>query len=98
VAGRGRTQDRAAAIGKDGERLRKAVKAARAHRVQKVLGRHQDSVAARDVLRRLASEAFLQGENAFSYGRLHALEQSLAAGSEEEFYQDWTSFPAKLLK
>ncbi|SFT88089.1 CYTH and CHAD domain-containing protein [Arthrobacter sp. ov118] len=130
-----------AAIGKDGKRLRKAVKAARsnrgtphgdeslhearkaakrlryaaeaaaavdakqagqleqaAHSIQKVLGRHQDSVVAREVLRRLAGEAFLQGENAFSYGRLHALEQNLAAETETDFYDSWTTFPAKLLK
>jgi CHAD domain-containing protein len=130
-----------AAIGKDGKRLRKAVKAARsnrgtphgdeslhearkaakrlryaaeaaaavdakqagqleqaAHSIQKVLGRHQDSVVAREVLCRLAGEAFLQGENAFSYGRLHALEQNLAAETETDFYDSWTTFPAKLLK
>jgi CHAD domain-containing protein len=131
----------AVAIGKDGKRLRKAVKAARsnrgtphgdeslhearkaakrlryaaeaaaavdakhagrleqaAHSIQKVLGRHQDSVVAREVLRRLATEAFMQGENAFSYGRLHALEQGLAAQTETDFYDNWTTFPAKLLK
>ena len=43
-----------------------------AHGIQKVPGRHQDSVVARDVLRRLAAEGFLEGENAFTYGRLHA--------------------------
>lgn len=130
-----------AAIGKDGKRLRRAVKAAAsargtpdsdaalhearkaakrlryaaeaaaviddkharrlekaAHGIQKVLGRHQDSVVARAVLRRLAAEGFLQGENAFSYGRLHALEQCQADQSEAEFHHDWAAFPAKLLK
>lgn len=130
-----------AAIGKDGKRLRRAVKAAAskrgtpasdealhearkaakrlryaaeaaavvddeharllekaAHGIQKILGRHQDSVVARDVLRRLAAEAFLQGENAFTYGRLHALEQNQADQSESEFHHDWTTFPGKLLK
>jgi CHAD domain-containing protein len=130
-----------AAIGKDGKRLRRAVKAAAsdrgtagsdaalhevrkaakrlryaaeaaavidrkharllekaAHDIQKVLGRHQDSVVARDLLRRLASEAFLQGENAFTYGRLHALEQCQADHSEADFHADWAAFPAKLLK
>ena len=69
-----------------------------AHNIQKVLGRHQDSVVARDVLRRLAAEAFLQGENSFTYGRLHALEQNQADQSAAEFHHDWTTFPAKLLK
>lgn len=130
-----------AAIGKDGKRLRRAVKAAAskqgttasdealhearkaakrlryaaeaaaviddkharllekaAHNIQKVLGHHQDSVVARNLLRRLAADAFLQGENAFTYGRLHALEQIQADESAAEFHHDWASFPAKLLK
>jgi CHAD domain-containing protein len=130
-----------AAIGKDGKRLRRAVKAAAsargtadsdaalhearkaakrlryaaeaaaviddnharrlekaAHGIQKVLGRHQDSVVARDVLRRLAAETFLQGVNAFTFGRLHALEQWHADQSEAEFHHDWATFPAQLLK
>jgi CHAD domain-containing protein len=69
-----------------------------AHSIQKVLGRHQDSVVARDLLRRLAAAAFLQGENAFTYGRLHALEQNQADQTEDEFHQAWATFPAKLLK
>ena len=92
---------------KDGKRLRYAAEAATpvnpknagrladaAHRVQKVLGDHQDSVVTRDLLRRLGAEAFVQGENGFSYGRLHALEQSIALESEARFHREWKKFPS----
>ncbi|MFP5347313.1 MAG: CHAD domain-containing protein [Actinomycetes bacterium] len=44
-------------------------------RLQDVLGEYQDSVVARSQLRRYGVEAHLAGENAFSFGRLHALEE-----------------------
>lgn len=43
----------------DGKKARLLERAA--HSIQKVLGRHQDSVVAREVLRRLAAEAFPVG-------------------------------------
>ena len=129
-----------AAVGKDGKRLRRAVKSAAsrrrspaadeslhearkaakrlryaaeaaapidakharlledaAHTIQQVLGAHQDSVVARTVLRRLGTEAHRQGENAFTFGRLHAREQGLADQSAAEFHHAWKTFPAKLL-
>lgn len=92
---------------KDGKRLRYAAEAAApvnpknagrladgAHSVQKILGDHQDSVVTRDLLRRLGAEAFVQGENGFSYGRLHALEQSVALESEARFHRKWKKFPS----
>lgn len=92
---------------KDGKRLRYTAEAAAlirrkratrlaeaAHRVQKVLGEHQDSIVTRKLLRRLGAEAFLQGENGFSYGRLHALEQSTALEAEARFHREWTKFPS----
>jgi CHAD domain-containing protein len=92
---------------KDGKRLRyaaeaatpvagkKAVKLAEAaHGVQKILGDHQDSVVTRELLRRLGAEAFVQGENGFSYGRLHALEQSIALEAEARFQREWKKFPS----
>lgn len=92
---------------KDGKRLRYAAEAAApispknagrladtAHAVQKILGDHQDSVVTRDLLRRLGAEAFVQGENGFSYGRLHALEQAVALESEARFHRQWKKFPA----
>ncbi|MHA7288684.1 CYTH and CHAD domain-containing protein [Arthrobacter sp. MDT3-24] len=95
---------------KDGKRLRYAAEAATpissenaarlvdaAHGVQKILGDHQDSVVTRDLLRRLGAEAFVQGENGFSYGRLHALEQSVALDAEARFHRQWKKFPAASL-
>lgn len=92
---------------KDGKRLRYAAEAAApvsrkkagrladaAHGVQKILGDHQDSIVTRKVLRRLGAEAFVQGENGFSYGRLHALEQFAAVEAETRFHRDWKKFPS----
>jgi CHAD domain-containing protein len=97
---------------KDGKRLRYAAEAATpinpkkasqlvdaAHKVQKVLGDHQDSIVTRSVLRRLGAESFLQGENGFSYGRLHALEEAAALEAEARFHDEWKHFPTvKLTK
>jgi inorganic triphosphatase YgiF len=57
-----------------------------AKRVQQVLGEVQDSVATREQCRRLGVVAAAAGENAFTYGRLHALEQARAGRAEEEFW------------
>lgn len=62
-----------------GELGRPAKELARAARtVQQVLGEMQDTVVAREHCRRLAVAAHAAGENAFAYGRLHALEESRA--------------------
>ena len=66
-----------------------------AHRIQQVLGDHQDSFVARQLLRKAGVEAFGQHENGFSYGRLHALEEARAARSEKKFWRRWKDFPAK---
>ena len=66
---------------------------AAARQVQDTLGDHPDSVVARDELLRLGLAAQLQGENAFSYGRLHAVEQSGAATMEARFFRTWRDFP-----
>jgi CHAD domain-containing protein/uncharacterized protein YjbK len=57
-----------------------AKKTAKHHkRIQRILGDHQDSVVASDVLRRLALVAgTTPGENGFTYGLLFAREQRLA--------------------
>ncbi len=48
-------------------------------RIQRVLGDHQDSVVASDVLRRFALTAgTTAGENGFTYGLLYAREQQIA--------------------
>jgi CHAD domain-containing protein len=64
-----------------------------AEEIQTILGDHQDSVVARELLRRLADEARLRGEDGFSYGRLHALEQGDAEDSEKRFRHAWRRFP-----
>ena len=66
-----------------GKRARSLTKAAK--KIQTTLGEHQDSVVARQRLRELAMQAHLAGENAFTYGRLHALEQARAEDVEADF-------------
>ncbi|MGO4102523.1 CHAD domain-containing protein [Leifsonia sp. YAF41] len=60
--------------------------------LQSILGDHQDSIVARDLLLRMAATAQLRGESSFSYGRLHALEASRAAASETDFRLAWAQF------
>lgn len=62
-----------------------AAVAARCEGVQDLLGEHQDTVVSRDTLRALGVQAHLSGENGFSFGRLHALEQARAAELEREY-------------
>jgi CHAD domain-containing protein len=61
----------------------------RAEQVQEVLGDHQDSVVARDLLRQLAVQQHLDGGNPFTLGRLHAAEQYRGDRSREEFLKVW---------
>lgn len=63
--------------------------------IQTVLGDHQDSVVVREVLRELAVEAFAAGENAFTFGRLHALEQARGGWTEEDFVEAWSAASAR---
>ncbi len=67
-----------------------AVRMARAaEAVQEALGAHQDTVVARARLRSIAMTAHLDGENAFTFGRLHALEQWRADRAERDFARAW---------
>ncbi len=50
-------------------------------RLQEVLGEHQDSVVTREALRGLATSAHAAGEDGFTFGRLHGLEQGRAAAA-----------------
>jgi CHAD domain-containing protein len=59
--------------------------------LQEVLGEHQDSVVARAVLRELGVRIYLDGENAFTIGRLHALEQTRGDEAIEEFDEAWSA-------
>jgi CHAD domain-containing protein len=63
--------------------------AARAEQVQEVLGDHQDSVVARDLLRELAVQVYLDGGNAFTFGRLHAAEEHRGETSHQAFLELW---------
>jgi CHAD domain-containing protein len=54
-------------------------------RVQKALGERQDTVVTREHCRRLAIAAAAAGESAFSYGRLHALEQARGERAVADF-------------
>ena len=56
-----------------------------AKRIQHVLGEVQDTVVTRELCRRLGATAG-EGENGFTFGRLHALEQRRAERGEEEFW------------
>lgn len=59
--------------------------ARRAKQVQSFLGDHQDSVVARAALRQWGIDAHLDGDNAFTFGLLHALEQERGRSAEEAF-------------
>ncbi|MBM9467946.1 CYTH and CHAD domain-containing protein [Nakamurella leprariae] len=72
--------------------------AAAAEDLQEVLGEHQDSVVAREWLREFAVQAFLRGENPFTYGRLHALEQARADRAETLFEPAWAALSATKMR
>jgi CHAD domain-containing protein len=58
-----------------------------AKEIQTVLGEVQDTVLTRELCRRFGVVAFADGENAFTYGRLHALEQARAERGEQAFWK-----------
>ena len=66
-----------------GGRARKLVKAAK--KVQETLGDRQDTVVTRELCRTLGLAAFGAGESAWTYGRLHALEEARAERAEADF-------------
>jgi CHAD domain-containing protein len=75
----------AADVGK-GELAHVKALARSAKKVQQVLGELQDTVVTREQCRRLGIVAAAAGENSFTYGRLHGLEQERAARAEAEFW------------
>ncbi|WP_148613272.1 CYTH and CHAD domain-containing protein [Nocardioides rubriscoriae] len=72
--------------GKDATRLRKAVQ-----EITRVLGDRQDAVVGAVDLVRIAHEATAAGENAFTYGVLHARDQARSRELEAEFELVWAS-------
>jgi inorganic triphosphatase YgiF len=54
--------------------------------IQTVLGDVQDTVVTRELCRRFGVVALAEGENAFTFGRLHALEQARAEQGERDFW------------
>lgn len=77
-------------LGRDAERFTKATK-----KLQSVLGDYQDAVVTQPVLRQLAVQAHLDGENGFTYGRLHGRQQALAASLRASYHQAWARAKAK---
>jgi CHAD domain-containing protein len=64
--------------------------------VQDVLGEGQDSALTRELCRSLGIAAAAAGENAWTYGRLHGLEQARAERAERAFAELAPSLPRVL--
>lgn len=71
------------AVPTGGRKAKKLAKRAKA--VQEALGRHQDSVVARQHLLRLGAAASRHGEDAFTFGLLHGAELLHANHAERDF-------------
>jgi CHAD domain-containing protein len=75
-------------------RRKQTEKVARSARgIQTILGGHQDSVVARTLLGKLGANSQISGESGFTFGRLHAREEQLAACAEADFIKAWRKFP-----
>ncbi|MER6266354.1 CYTH and CHAD domain-containing protein [Streptomyces sp900105755] len=72
------------ALGKRAKTMVKSMKS-----LQSLLGEHQDSVMAREILRELSAVAHAAGESAFTYGLLHGREEQRAAAVEAEVPGAW---------
>lgn len=64
-----------------------------AHELQRPLGDHHDSAVARDLLRKLATQAQRRGESDLTYRQLHTVELAQAAESETQFLEAWKDMP-----
>lgn len=69
-----------------------------AKKMQQALGDHQDAVVSRQRLREYAVRAHGDGENGFTFGRLHALEQGRADDAERTFLVAWKKRPGKTVR
>lgn len=72
------------AAGRDAQRLSKQLA-----RIQEVLGAHQDTVVAKDVIQRLCSEARIAGEDTFTYGVLYQAEATRGQRALAAFAPVW---------
>lgn len=63
--------------------------AATIEEVQEVLGEHQDSLTSAAWLAELALRPNTDGMSGFVFGRLHAFEQAVAAGTVDDFADAW---------
>jgi CHAD domain-containing protein len=79
--------------GEDAERFARAAK-----KVQSALGEHQDSVVTLPLLRQLGVQAYLDGDNGFTFGRLHGLEQCRAQETLGTFDAAWGALDRKSLR
>lgn len=79
-----------------GERAKRL--AAWAEALQELLGDHQDTVVARGTLREIGVSAHLDGEDGFTFGRLHALEESRADQREREYPAALAALPRNDLR
>lgn len=70
--------------GKPAERLARAATA-----LQEVLGEHQDSVVLREALRELGAASSRAGQNGFTFGRLHGIEQERAELRRDAWRDVW---------
>jgi CHAD domain-containing protein len=59
--------------------------ATRMENLQEILGEHQDSVVARQVIRELAAAAAGAGENGFTFGLLYAREANIAESAQRAY-------------
>jgi CHAD domain-containing protein len=77
-------------VGRRAEKFARAVK-----KLQTILGEHHDSVEFRAMLLQVAAEVHLDGQDSFTYGRLHAIEQARAEGIEEQLSTTWSRIVAR---
>jgi CHAD domain-containing protein len=64
--------------------------------LQDLLGQRQDTVVTREQCRQLGIAAFAAGENAWTYGRLEALEEARADWAERDFWTMWPDVRTRL--
>jgi CHAD domain-containing protein len=76
-----------------GRRKRTGKVARSARDIQTILGGHQDSVVARTLLGKLGTHPQISGASGFTFGRLYAREDHLAAAAEAKFTKAWRKFP-----